>query len=167
MSILDQVNSEVRSEEKDIKKLDVENKTLTKQLTVASTFTASRLRMAAVSTNGGTQQETTEAGKTEKFLLTFEVQNNVIQYNNAEVYVVVIKPDGQVLQSQQVWESGSFDTRNGDKKNYSLKMRFEYNKGKPKQLALTLNAENYQKGNNRMQVNHNGTLNGQTVKKLR
>ena len=98
--------------------------------------------------------------------LAFVVENKAIQYNNAEVYVVVIKPDGQVLQSQQVWESGSFVSPTGGRKNYSLKVRFEYNKGEPKPLSLTLNAENYQKGNYRMQVYHNGTLIGQTIKKL-
>jgi len=63
-------------------------------------------------------------------------------------------------------ESGSFDTNKGDKKNYTLKMRFEYNKGEPKQLLLSFECRNFQKGNYKMQVYHNGALIGQTIKKL-
>ena len=164
--ILEQMTGEIDETEKDVKKLDKENKVLTQKITVASTFSATKLKMSAISTNGSSEKETSEAKKTGKFNLSFVVQNNAVQYNNAELYIVVIKPDGQVLQSQEVWESGSFDTNKGDKKNYTLKMRFEYNKGEPKQLVLSLNAENYPKGNYRMQVYHNGTLIGQAVKKL-
>ena len=164
--ILAQVNNEIDNKEKDLKKLELQNTSLNQEIKKASSFSASQLRLVAISSEGSSEKETTEAKKTGKFLLSFVVQNNIIQDNNAEVYVVVLKPDGNVLQSQQVWESGSFNALNGDKKNYTLKMKFDYNKGEPKQLALTLNADNYQKGNYRMQVYHNGIMIGQAVKKL-
>ena len=165
-AIFEKITSEINDEEKNVKKLEEENKEITKKITKASTFTASKLKLRAISNNGNLEKETSEARKTEKFALSFIVENKAIQYNNAEVYIVLIKPDGQVLQSQKVWESGSFALPTGGRKNYSLKVRFEYNKGDPKPLSLTLNAENYQKGNYRMQVYHNGTLIGQTIKKL-
>lgn len=163
---LEQMYSEIAEVEKNVKKLDSENKELAGKINSVSTFTAAKLQLRAISSAGTLEKETSEARKTDKFALSFVVENKIIQYNNAEVYVVIIKPDGQVLQSQQIWESGSFNIPNGSKKNYSLKMRFEYNKGEPKPLLLTLNAENYQKGNYRMQVYHNGKLIGQTTKKL-
>jgi len=164
-AIFEKISSGINDEEKNIRKLEAENKEITQKITKASTFTASKLKLRAISNSGTTEKETTEARKTEKFALSFVVENKAVQYNNTEVYIVVIKPDGKVLQSEQVWESGSFDSPGG-RKNYSLKVRFEYNKGEPKPLTLTLNAENYQKGNYRMQVYHNGTMIGQTIKKL-
>lgn len=165
-AIFEKISNEVNDEEKNVKKLVEENKDITEKITKASTFTASKLQLKAIGASGTSEKETSEARKTEKFTLSFVVENKAVQYNNAEVYIVVLKPDGQVQQSQQVWESGSFVSSAGDRKNYSLKVRFEYNKGEPKPLSLTLNAENYQKGNYRMQVYHNGTLIGQTIKKL-
>jgi hypothetical protein len=165
-AIFEKITSEIDDEEKNVKKLEGENKEITQKITKASTFTASKLRFVAMSNSGASEKETSEARKTEKFALSFTVENKAVQYNNAEVYVVVIKPDGQVLQSGQVWESGSFDSPGGGRKNYTLKVRFEYNKGEPKPLLLMLNAENYQKGNYKMQVYHNGILIGQTIKKL-
>ncbi len=165
-AMLEKITSEIDNEQKDIKNLEDENKKITEKITKASTFTASKLQLRAMSISGTSEKETSEAKKTEKFALSFIVENKAVQYNNAEVYVVVIKPDGQVLRSQQVWESGSFDSPGGGRKNYSVKVRFEYNKGEPKPLSLTLNAENYQKGNYRMQVYHNGKMIGQTIKKL-
>ncbi len=165
-AIFKKITSEVNDEEKNVKKFEEENKEITKKIAKTSTFTASELQLRAMGISGSSEKETSEARKTEKFTLSFVVENKTVQYNNAEVYIVVIKPDGKVLQSQQVWESGSFDSQGGGRKNYSLKVRFEYNKGEPKPLSLTLIAENFQKGNYRLQLYHNGTLIGQTVKKL-
>jgi hypothetical protein len=45
-------------------------------------------------------------------------------------------------------------------------VKFEYQKGELKHLQLTLTPEDYEKGNYRLQVFHNGYLIGETVKRL-
>jgi hypothetical protein len=114
---------------------------------------------------GTREEETSQAKKVKKFVISFLVQNNINQYNNAEVFVVVTGPDGEVMQSP-VWESRTMDTKNEGKKEYTLKVRFDYEKGEQKRHLFSLDADKYQKGNYTMQVYHNGYMIGQTVKTL-
>jgi myosin heavy subunit len=165
-ALLEQATNDMKNLEQSVRKLDAENRALAEKVTLASTFTASELQLSAVSTNGSKEQETSQVKKTDKFVLSFVVQNNIAESNTAEVYIVIQQPNGQVVLQSEVWDSGLFDTRNEGKKSYTLRMRFEYNKGEAKHLVFTLNAESYQKGNYTMQVYHNGILIGQTVKKL-
>ena len=110
------------------------------------------------------ETETAQAKKADKFVISFVVQNNINDYNSAEVYVVVKQPDDQVLQNP-VWESGSMASRNGQKE-YTRKVKFEYNKGEAKKLLFSLDPDSYQKGNYTVQLYHNGSMIGQTIKTL-
>ena len=84
---------------------------------------------------------------------------------NAEIVIVIIEPDGHILQNS-VWESGSFDTKTEGKKNYTRKMRFDYTKGEQKALIFSLNADSYQKGTYLLQIWHNGLKIGEIEKIL-
>ena len=131
---------------------------------VVTSFTASDIRLSAVKLSDEKEEETADAGQAEKLVATFQVKNNFNQYNNTEVDVVVMQPDGTVLQPS-AWETGTFNTPEG-KKIYSGKMRFEYSKGENKKLRLSLSSEKFQQGNYIMHLYHNGTLIGKTVKQL-
>lgn len=163
--VLEQLTVDMKGLEQNIKRLGEENKSLTEKVNLASLFVASELRLSAVAVKNLKEEEISQAKKISKLIVSFSVQNNINEYNNAEVIVIVTQPDGQVLQND-IWESGSFDTRNKGKKNYTMKMRFEYHKGESRHLIFSLNADSYQKGNYTMQVYHNGTLIGQVVKTL-
>ena len=109
------------------------------------------------------EQETTSAKKTNKLVVTFALQNNVNEYDNAEVYVVITQPDGKLL-TPDAWESSSsIETHGEGKKRYTRKIKFEYQKGETKRLVFSLNADDYQKGNYNLQVYHNGYMIGQTI----
>ncbi len=127
-------------------------------------LTVSELHLAAVMLENEKEQETTQAQQTQKLIGSFTVKNNGNQSNPAEVMVVVLQPDGQVLKNS-AWESGSFNTNEG-KKIYSYKMRLDYSKGEPKRLLFSLSTDKYQKGNYTMQVYYNGTLIGKLLKTL-
>jgi hypothetical protein len=148
-----------------MKKVGDENKVLAEKVSLASIFVASELKFSPVTLKGSREQETSVAKKTSKLVVSFAVQNNVTQYENAEVFVVVTQPDGTVLKND-IWESSTIETSNGNRKNYTIKLRFEYLKGEIKRLVFSLNADDYQQGNYTMQVYHNGHLIGQTVKTL-
>src|SRR4030095_15419953 len=128
-------------------------------------FVASEIKFIPVTLKNSKEQETTEAKKINKFVISFNVQNNISENNYSEVIIVVTQPDGQVLQNS-VWDAGSFEARNEGRKNYTMKMRFEYEKGDSKHLLFTLNAEEYQKGNYTLQIYHNGILIGKSTKTL-
>jgi myosin heavy subunit len=163
---LDQMGEEVSSLQQNIRRLDDENKNLSEKIKMASIFVASALHFTAIDEQGETkEQETSQAKKADKFVASFVLQNNFNEYMGAEIMVVITKPDGSTLQSS-VWDSGTFDTKAEGKKNYTRKMRFDYNKGEQKTLIFTLDVENCQKGNYTLEIWHNGMRIGETMKHL-
>lgn len=87
-----------------------------------------------------------------------------INLDNSEVMVVVIQPNGQVLQ-KSAWESGSFQSHDG-KKIYSLKMSFGYTRGEIKRFSFSIVTDKFTKGNYTMQLYNNGILIGRITKTL-
>ena len=129
-----------------------------------NTFQAYDLRLSAVMVVDDKELETYQAMQTDKFVGTFVVKNNNAINNVAEVMIVLVQPDGKVLQ-KSTWESGTFETMEG-KKIYSCKMRFDYSRGEPKKLLFSISSEKCMKGNYSMQVYYNGNLIGKIYKTL-
>lgn len=164
--MLDQVNEQVKNLQSSNQQLDRENKVLAEKVNLASTFVASELKLSPVMVKNDKEQETNIAKKTSKFVVSFALQNNVNEYENAEVYVIITQPDGQLLTSDAWESSSSIDTHSEGKKRYTRKVKFEYAKGETKRLVFSLNADDYQKGNYNLQVYHNGYMIGQLNKAL-
>lgn len=163
---LDKVNNDVKTLEQNLKHLDDENKTLNEKVKTASTFIVSELKFSAVSTGGLRDQETKLARKTDKFVISFNVQNNISDYKKADLYVVVTQPNGDVLRNT-VWDSGNFITRDGIRKEFTIKLIFDYTAAEQKAILFSLETEISQKGIYTMQVWHNGIMVGQSEKTLR
>jgi hypothetical protein len=130
-----------------------------------SVFLASEVRMTPLHVTDDTESETDQADNTNKLLISFSVKNSTNDLSNAEVFAVITQPDGKVLQTDQ-WESATINTHDYGKKTYTRRMRFQYQKGELKQLQLTIKPEDYEKGNYRLQVFHNGYLIGETNRRL-
>lgn len=128
-------------------------------------FTASDLKFIPLKVIDEKEEETNDAENTSKLVISFAVKNNSTGFDNAEVFAIITQPDGKVMQTD-VWETASINTREYGKKRYTRKMKFEYQKGEIKHLQLTLKPEDYEKGNYRLQVFHNGYLIGETTKTL-
>jgi regulator of replication initiation timing len=131
---------------------------------VFSAFTAFDLRLAAINNAGDKEMETNAAEKADKFTGAFTVTNFNSQLTNAEMMVVVVKPDGKVLKGSG-WDSGTFNTPDG-KKIYSYKFNFIYTRGEAKRLAFSLKGGTLSKGNYTMEVYHNGLMIGRISKAL-
>ncbi len=165
-NILTQMSGEITGLQQTMKQLGDENKALTEKVSLASVFVASEVKLIPVTIKNDKEQETNQAKKVSKLIVSFIVQNNANEYANADIYIVVTQPNGKVVKDD-VWESFSMDTHSGNKIAYTRKLRFEYAKGEAKQLLFSLNADDeYQKGNYTLQVYHNGYMVGQTIKKL-
>ena len=130
----------------------------------ASTFTTSDMHFTAMMVDGDKEQETFQALQVDKFVGSFYVKNNLSQFSNTEVMVVVIQPDNKVLQTA-AWESGRFETKEGTK-IYSCKIKFEYSKGENKKLSFSLNSDKSQKGTYTVLVYYSGNLIGKMTKNL-
>lgn len=133
--------------------------------TTPALFTASDLKFIPLKITDDKEEETNEAEDASKLLISFAVKNNTTGFNKAEVFAIITQPDGKVMQTD-LWETATIDTRNFGKRPYTRKVKFEYQKGETKLLQLTLKPEDYEKGNYRLQVFHNGYLIGETVKRL-
>ena len=150
-----------------MQKLGQENKILAEKVTLASSFVASELKLSPVTVKNDKEQETNLAKKAEKLIISFAVQNNVTDYQNADVFIVITLPNGKVLKNEDVWEATSINLQNGSRISYTRKVRFEYLKGESKRLIFSLDAEEYLKGTYTLQLYHNGYMIGQTMKTLK
>jgi hypothetical protein len=126
------------------------------------TTTAAGLHLFAVVDNNNREQETNDAEEAEKMIGTFSLKN-ISDKATPEVMVVVLQPDGRVLKNS-VWESGTFETKEG-KKVYSRKISFEPAQ-EDKQLNFSLTPDNFLKGEYTLQIWYNGKMIAKTVKTL-
>jgi uncharacterized protein YqgQ len=159
------LNTQVTALTQSNARLDQENKVLLEKLTEAGTYMASELRLSAIQTKSNKEIEAVLARKTEKFIISFVLQNNVNSYETSEVFVVLTDPNNQVIEFS-AWDTGLFDTKNEGRKKYSRKIRFAYNKGDAHEIIFSMNAPEYVKGIYLLQVYHNGKLIGKTTKTL-
>ena len=165
-NILDRVNIQVKSLEGNVQKLDKENKVLTEKVTLASTFVASELKFSPVTVKKDKEQETNQANKISKLVISLAVQNNLSDYENADIFIVITQPNGRILKNDDAWETNTLNLQSGGRINYTRRVKFEYQKGETKRLILSLNADEYINGTYTLQVYHNGYMIGQIMKTL-
>jgi TolA-binding protein len=141
------------------------NKLVSEKTIPVPPFIASDLHLTALMVgDNDAEKETTEADETEKIAGSFIVQNKNNQNKTADIMVVVLQPNGKVLQNS-IWETGTFDTPEG-KKIYSHKMHFECSKGEAKRLLFSLVTDKFERGNYIVQIYYNGAVIGRMVKSL-
>lgn len=163
--MLAEISRNADSLQKNISRLNAENAGLMEKISHGAYFIASEIRLAAVSTKNKKDQETGTASRADKFLVLFSIQNNINQYDNEEMYIVIIDPDKNVLRKSD-WSSGNFDTKKGGKQAYTRVIRFDYERGEKKDLRFTLDPEEFEKGTYTLQLWHRGMLIGQAVNML-
>lgn len=164
-SEFDALNTQVTALNQTNSRLDQENKKLNEKLVDAGTFVASEMRLSAIQTKANKETEAVQAKRAEKFVISFLLQNNVNNYENSEIFVVLTDPNDQVIEFS-AWDTGLFDTKAEGRKKYSRKIRFAYNKGEAHEIIFSMNAPEYVRGKYQLQVYHNGNLIGKTSKTL-
>jgi large-conductance mechanosensitive channel len=115
------------------------------------------LQLYAVGDNG----QTNNVDDAEKLVGSFVFSNK--SKNPSEVMIVVTQPDGKVVKNS-VWESGSFETKQG-KKLYSRKMYIDA-AAEDKQVSFSLTPQEVVNGNYTMQVWQNGNLLANKTKRI-
>lgn len=163
--VLQQLTKEIDGLQQNIHRLNDENKNLNEKINLASFFVASEMSLNAIEVKKQKEQETFTARKADKFVVAFLVQNPIHDFTNTEVAVVVIQPDGQVLQNSD-WDAGTFETKTQGTKSFTRKIKFDYTKGEQRKTIFSLDNEKFQKGTYILQLWHKGVMIGQTTKKL-
>jgi TolA-binding protein len=161
-AILEQLSKESQNIDQNVKQVSTENKNLASKVNSIVALSAVNLNLAAIA--GSNAQETSDAKSAEKLIGTFTIKNTGNTSTTCDLVVVVLQPNGQVLQ-KSAWESGTFETREG-KKIYSCKIRCDATQGEAKQINFSISADSYQKGNYTMQIYHNGVIIGKMSKTL-
>ncbi|MDP4284335.1 MAG: hypothetical protein Q8891_07930 [Bacteroidota bacterium] len=146
------------------KKVIPENKDPLQQK-IPLSITVFNLRLIGLEIKSGKAYQTSLASKTDKLVGLLDVKNNSDQLNSFQIEVMVVQPNGRVLQNA-AWGSGNFDTPSG-KRFYSVKFNFECPKGIVKTLNFSLADYKFLKGNYSMIVYHNGLKIAKLVKYLK
>ena len=164
-AMLGEITRNADSLQKNISRLNLENAALAEKISHGAYFIASEIKLSAVSVKNKKDQETGTAARADKFLIAFSIQNNINQYDNEEMFIVIIQPDKTILRKAD-WNSGSFDTKKGSKQPYTRVIRFDYERGEKKDMNFTLDPDEFSQGTYVLQLWHRGTLIGQVSTSL-
>ena len=164
--VLAQLSGDIAGLQRNLNTLSEENRKLQDKVQQASLFVASEIQLKPVTVRNSREQETSLARKASKFVISFTVQNNTTGFPNADVYVVITQPDGNVLKNDEIWGATVSRDVEGAPLSYTREVRFDYNKGESKKLLFSVNADRYMKGAYRMQLYHQGIAIGETKQVL-
>jgi predicted nuclease with TOPRIM domain len=162
---MQQLTVQINGLQQNVKTLSDQNQVLAEQVRLAALFVASDITLNAMDVRPNKEEETTQAKKADKFVASFIVQNPVHEYAGAEVVIVIIQPDGKVLQNSD-WDAGNFETHEDGIKSFTRKVRFDYNRGEQKQILFSLNPDKFEKGTYHFQLWHKGVMIGEMNKTL-
>ena len=144
-----------------------EKEELAKTVDVASTFSASNFHIDPIQVKrNGKEKETTTARRVDKLNISFDVENRVARSGPADMYIVVIGPNGQVISDPNLG-SGTVTTRNDGDKPFTAKVSKDYEQGTRKNILFTLNQNDFQTGDYKIQVYQNGFKIGEGVRTLK
>lgn len=141
---------------------------LEQKVDVASTLNASNIAVTPVNeTKSGKEKVTATAKKVDKLVISFDVDNRIVQSGSTDVYVCITSPDGKPV-SVEALGSGSFTTREDGEKVFTAKVPVDFEQGKKKhvEFAWKQNSE-FLKGNYKIEVYHNGFKIGEAVRELK
>jgi hypothetical protein len=140
---------------------------LEKTVDVASTFSASNIQISAVNEKkSGKEKTTTTAKRVDKLVVSFDVENRIAKSGPADMYIIVTAPDGKVVTDASLG-SASFATRTEGDKSFTTRIPVEYEQGTRKNLQFPIRQSDFQTGDYRIEVYHNGFKIGEGVRSLK
>ncbi len=138
---------------------------LEKKVDIASTLNASNIIITPINVKkSGKEKVSTTAKRVDKLLVSFDVDNRIIQSGSTDVYVLVLGPDGKAISTG----IETFSTREDGSKAYSAKIPVDLETGKRKNVEFALTpGVDFQQGNYTVQIYQNGFLIGQGTRELK
>ncbi len=140
---------------------------LEKKVDVASTLNASNISITPVKVkNNGKEKVSTVAKRVDKLLVSFDVNNRIIQPGMTDLYVVVIGPDGNPVTPDST--SDTFVTREEGSKSFTAKLPVDLETAKSKNVQFAFSpGKHFQQGNYKIQIYQNGFLIGEKTRELK
>ncbi|KIC94943.1 hypothetical protein [Flavihumibacter solisilvae] len=194
--LIAQMNEKVANLEQEVARLTTENqqlntdltseKTKTTQLTsdlatttsqkveleqkvdVASTLNAYNIAITPINEKkGGKEKVTSTAKRVDKLVISFDVDNRIAPAGQSDVYVLVTGPDGKPV-SQETLGSGTFTTREEGDRPFTAKVPVKIETGKKTPVEFAWKpGENFQRGNYKIEIYHNGFKIGEGTRELK
>lgn len=162
-----QLSTEKTVLEQNLQTTMTERDDLTQTVDVASTFSASNIQITPVNEKrSGKEKTTTTAKKVDKLVVSFDVENRIARSGPADMYIMVTAPNGQVV-SDAALGSGTLTTRTDGDKQFTSKVPIEYEQGTRKSIQFPIRQSDFQTGDYRIEVYHNGFKIGESVRTLK
>ena len=144
-----------------------EKEALAQTVDVGSTFSASNIQITPVNEKkSGKEKTTSSAKKVDKLVVSFDIENRIARSGPAEMYIMVTAPDGTVISNTELG-SATLTTRTDGDKPYTTKVPVEYEQGTRKALSFPIRQEDFQRGDYKIEIYHNGFKIGEGVRTLK
>lgn len=146
---------------------------LEKKVDVASTLNASNISITPVKVrNNGKEKVSSVAKRVDKLVVSFDVNNRIIQPGTTDVYVVVIGPDGKPVTTNTATTDNStgdtFTTRDDGSKTFTAKLPVDLQTAQTKNVEFAFApGSHFQEGNYKIQIYQNGFLIGEKTRELK
>lgn len=146
----------------------VKKEELEKKVDVASTLNATEIQITPIhAKNNGKEKATTVARRTNKLVISFEVNNRIAQAGITDVYLRVTGPDGIVIASPELG-SGILTTREEGEKSFTTKLSIDVAAGQKKLVQFSLKSiADFKKGFYKIEIYHNGFKIGEGTRELK
>jgi regulator of replication initiation timing len=162
-----QLTTEKQVLEQNLTTSTTEKEALAQTVDVGSTFSASNIQITPVNEKkSGKEKTTTSAKKVDKIVVSFDVENRIARSGPAEMYIIVTAPDGKVV-SDPALGSATLTTRTDGDKPFTAKVPVEYEQGTRKALSFPIRQEDFQRGDYKIEIYHNGFKIGEGVRTLK
>ncbi len=138
---------------------------LEKKVDIASTLNASNIVITPINVkSNGKEKVSTTAKRVDKLIVSFDVDNRIIQTGSTDVYVVVLGPDGKAINTG----SETFTTREEVAMPFTAKMPVDLETAKKKNVEFAfIPGNNFVQGAYTVQIYQNGFLIGQGTRELK
>ena len=144
-----------------------EKEELANTVDVASTFSASNISITPVNEkNSGKEKTTTTAKRVDKLVVAFDVENRIAKSGPTDMYIIVTGPNGQVITDASLG-SATLTTRTDGDKAFTTRIPIEYQQGTRKNVSFPIRQTDFQTGDYRIEVYHNGFKIGEGVRSLK
>ena len=146
----------------------VVSQNLAKKVDVASTLNASNISITPVKVkNNGKEKVSSVAKRVDKLLVSFDVNNRIIESGTTDLYVIVTGPDGKPVTTPNT-DGNTFTIRDSGSKVFTAMLPVNLETSKSKNVQFTFSPSgHFHQGNYTIQIYQNGFLIGEKTRELR
>jgi predicted nucleic acid-binding Zn-ribbon protein len=162
-----QLSTEKTVLEQNLQATTTEKNDLATTVDVGSTFSASNIQITPVNEKkNGKEKTTTSYKRVDKLVVSFDVENRIAKSGPADMYIMVTAPDGKPI-SDASQGGGSLTTRTDGDKSFTSKVPVDYTQGTRKPVSFPIRQADFQRGDYKIEIYHNGFKIGEGVRTLK